>query len=147
MSITQIWKWKSLSRVQLFATPRTVAHHVPLSFWFFRQEYWSGLPCPPPEDLPNQGWNLFLLCCLHCWKILYHLSHQGRSSPNGSAGKGSTYNAQDTRDMGSIPGWKDPLEEEMAIHSSILAWKYPMNRGAWWATVQWIAKSQTWPSN
>ena len=32
-------------------------------------------------------------------------------------------------------GWKDPLEKEMATHSSILAWEIPMARGAWWATV------------
>ena len=37
----------------LFATPRTVAHHAPLSMGFSRQENWSGLPCPPPRDLPN----------------------------------------------------------------------------------------------
>ena len=40
-------------------------------------------------------------------------------------------------------GWEDPLEEEMATHSSILAWKNPMDRGAWWATVYGVAKSQT----
>ena len=39
----------------LFATPWTVAHHTPLSMEFFRPEYWSGLPCPPPGDLPNPG--------------------------------------------------------------------------------------------
>ena len=43
------------SRVQLFATLWTVAHQDPLSMGFSRQEYWSGLPCPPPGDLPNQG--------------------------------------------------------------------------------------------
>ena len=32
-----------------------VAHHAPLSLGFSRQEYWSGLPCRPPEDLPNRG--------------------------------------------------------------------------------------------
>ena len=32
-------------------------------------------------------------------------------------------------------GWEDPLEKGMATHSSILAWRIPMNRGAWWATV------------
>ena len=37
------------------ATPWTVAHQAPLSMGFFRQEYWSGLPCPPPGDLPNPG--------------------------------------------------------------------------------------------
>jgi len=34
-------------------TPWTVAHHVPLSMEFSGQEYWSGLPCPSPGDLPN----------------------------------------------------------------------------------------------
>ena len=48
-------KVKLLSRVQLFATPWTVAHQAPQSMEFFRQEYWSGLPFPSPEDLPNPG--------------------------------------------------------------------------------------------
>ena len=39
--------------------------------------------------------------------------------------------------------WEDPLEEGMATHSSILAWRTPMDRGAWRATVRGIAKSQT----
>ena len=64
---------KSLSCVQLFATPWTGAHQVPLSMGFSRQEYWSGLPFPTPEDLPDQGSNLDLL---HCRQILYLLSHQ-----------------------------------------------------------------------
>ena len=46
-------KVKSLSRVRLFATPWTVARQAPLSMGFSRQEYWSGLPFPSPEDLPN----------------------------------------------------------------------------------------------
>ena len=33
----------------------TVAHQAPLSMGFSRQEYWSGLPCPPPGDLPDPG--------------------------------------------------------------------------------------------
>ena len=41
-------------------------------------------------------------------------------------------------------GWEDPLEEEMATHSSILSWRVPMNRGAWRAAVQGVAKSWTW---
>ena len=40
-------------------------------------------------------------------------------------------------------GWEDPLEEGMATHSSILACRIPMDRGAWRATVHGIAKSQT----
>ena len=38
-------------------------------------------------------------------------------------------------------GWEDPLEEGMVIHSSILAWRIPMDRGAWWATVHRVADS------
>ena len=44
-----------LIRVQLFVTPWTVAHQALLSVQFFRQEYWSQLPCPSPGDLPNPG--------------------------------------------------------------------------------------------
>ena len=39
--------------------------------------------------------------------------------------------------------WEEPLEEGMVTHSSILAWRIPMDRGAWWATVHGVAKSQT----
>ena len=44
-----------LSHVQLFATLWTVAHQVPLSMGFSRQEYWRRLPCPPSEGLSNPG--------------------------------------------------------------------------------------------
>ena len=40
-------------------------------------------------------------------------------------------------------GWEDPLEEGMSIHSSILAWRIPMDRGAWRATVHGVVKSWT----
>ena len=40
-------------------------------------------------------------------------------------------------------GREDPLEEKMATHSSILAWKNPMDGGGWWATVHGVPKSQT----
>ena len=40
-------------------------------------------------------------------------------------------------------GWEDPLEEGMATHSSILAWRIPMDRGAWWATVHGVAELDT----
>ena len=43
------------SRVRLFATLWTVACGAPLSMRFSRQEYWSGLSCPSPGDLPNSG--------------------------------------------------------------------------------------------
>ena len=40
-------------------------------------------------------------------------------------------------------GWGDPLEEEMATHSSILAWRNPIYTGAWGATVRGVAENQT----
>ena len=39
----------------LLVTPWAIAHQAPLSMAFSRQEYWSGLPCPPPGDLPDPG--------------------------------------------------------------------------------------------
>ena len=46
---------KLLGRVQLFATPGTIAYQAPLSMKFSRQEYWNGLPFPSPGDLPYPG--------------------------------------------------------------------------------------------
>ena len=43
------------SGIQLFATLWTVAYQAPLSMGFSRQEYWSGLPCPPPGHLFDLG--------------------------------------------------------------------------------------------
>ena len=61
----------------LFVTPWTLAHQAPLSVGFLRQEYWSGLPCPPPGDLPYPGTELTSSACVSCIgrQILYHLSH------------------------------------------------------------------------
>ena len=63
-----------VSSVRLFTILQTVAHQAPLSMEFSRQEYWSGLPCPPSGDLPNPGIELSLP---RCRQILYCLSHQG----------------------------------------------------------------------
>ena len=41
------------------------------------------------------------------------------------------------------PGWEDPLKEGMATYSNILAWRIPMDRGAWRATAHGISKTQT----
>ena len=46
---------QSLSRVQLFASPWTIAYQVPLSTEFSQREYWSGLLFPPAGDLPDPG--------------------------------------------------------------------------------------------
>ena len=47
---------------------------------------------------------------------------------------------------GQSLGWKDPLEKGMATHSSICAWRIPMDRGAWRAQVHVVTKSWTWLS-
>ena len=43
--------------------------------------------------------------------------------------------------------WEDPLEGSMATHTTILSWRIPMDRGAWWATVHGVIKSWTWLSD
>ena len=65
--------------------------------------------------------------CLSCKKCVIaseseDLVFRGQGFPGSSDGKVSAYNAGD---LGSIPGREDPLEKEMAIHSSIHAWKIP----------------------
>ena len=63
-----------LSHVQLFVTPWTVPCQAPLFMRFPMQEYWSGLPFPPPGDLPNPRTELHLLP----WQEdSLPLSHQG----------------------------------------------------------------------
>ena len=59
-----------LSRVQLFATPWTVALQVPLSLEFSRQEYWSGLPFPTPGDFVGLFCFLFLFCFNFYWSVV-----------------------------------------------------------------------------
>ena len=65
-------KW--LSRVQLFATPWTVAYQAPPSMGFSRQECWNGFPFPSPGDLPDPG---IKPRSPALQQTLYSLSHQG----------------------------------------------------------------------
>ena len=57
ISFSNAWKWKvkvkSLSRVQLLATPWTATYQAPPSMGFSRQEYWSGVPLPSPINMIN----------------------------------------------------------------------------------------------
>ena len=68
--VTKLWP-------TLFATPWTVACQAPLSMGFSRQEYWSGLPFPPPGDLPDPGIEPCLLHFLHWQAEFSPLSQQG----------------------------------------------------------------------
>ena len=64
--------------------------------------------------------------------------------PGGSDGK--EFSAMQETWVASL-GWEDPLEKGMATHSSILAWRISMDRGAQWGTVHGITNSWTWLSN
>ena len=56
IAVGRVWFWYvRRTHVRLFATLQTVARQAPLSMGFSRQEYWSGLPCPPSGDLPHTG--------------------------------------------------------------------------------------------
>ena len=63
--------------------------------------------------------------------------------PGSSAGKESTCNSAVQETRLRFLNQEDSLEEGMATHSSILAWRIPMDRGAWQTTVQGVAKNQT----
>ena len=107
--------------------PWTVAHQTSLSVEFPRQEYWSGLPFPSPGDLPDPGIQpgplalqadslpseppgkpIYLLYLL----IFSYLSYQ-------TVKRLPTMQETWVRSLGR----EDPLEKEMATHSSILAWR------------------------
>ena len=75
---TETWLYavcvfKLLSCVWLFATPWTLACKAPLPMGFSRQEYWHGLPCSPPGDLPNPGIKptFHYVSCIGRW-VIYH---------------------------------------------------------------------------
>ena len=73
---------------------------------------------------------------MYIYVHIYTHIHMG--FPGGSDCKEFNYSVED---LGSVPGWEDPLEEGMATHSSILAWRIPMDRGAWQAAVHGVAES------
>ena len=72
ISFSNAWKWKvkvkSLSRVRLLVTPWTAAHQAPQSMGFSRQEYWNGVPLPPPWALLGGKIYLTSEVCIN----LYH---------------------------------------------------------------------------
>ena len=142
-------KVKSLSRVQLFEIPQTTAYQASLSMGFSRQEYRSGLPFPSPGDLLNPEiehrspalqadsspaelpgkpicrargilnhwatWKVPRDSVLH-QNLFYHKFLVAQTVKNLPAVR---------KTWVLFLGWEDPLEEGMATHSSILAWKTP----------------------
>ena len=116
---------------QVCVTSSTVARQPSQSMGFSRQEYRSGLPCPPPGSLPHPGIKPTSLSPLKV-DSLPLVPPGGMAKvgfPGGSVVKNTPANAGHTRDIGLIPGLEDSLEEEMATHSSILAWKNSIDRG------------------
>ena len=143
------------SHVQLFATTWTVALQAPQPMGLSRQEYWSGLPYPPPGNLPNAGINLISPTLqadslpLSHWgnpmtnldSILEGLQSKGISRVFSSATiqKHQFFSTQPSflvaQMVKSPPAmqetcvwsldWEDPQEKGTATHSSILAWRIP----------------------
>ena len=146
ISITPRHAARCLSHVQLFATPWTVAHQAPLFMGFSRQEHWSGLPCPPPGDLPHprikprssslQAASLPLAPPPGLHAPFTPDLHIQLSTVIGLAIWVSPI-AQSVKNLPAMQetwvrslGREDPLEKEMATYSSILAWKIPWT-GSW----------------
>ena len=69
----------SLQSCPTLCNPMDCNLQAPLSMGFSRQEYWCGLSCPPPEDLPDSGSNSHLSCLLHLQAGSLPLEPPGKS--------------------------------------------------------------------
>ena len=103
---------------------------------FFQQEYCSELPFPPPGDLPNPG--------IEPASLMFPALAGGFFTTRASlvAQRLKRLPAMQETQVQSL-GREDPLEKEMATHSSILAWRIPWTEEPGWATVHRVTKSQT----
>ena len=99
----------------------TVACQAPLSLGFSRQEYWSGLPFPPPGGLPNLGIEPTSPMSPVLAGRFFTTESPGTSLLAQTVKCLSTMQETWVRSL----GWEDPLEKEMAIHSRTIAWKIP----------------------
>ena len=105
------------------------------------EENGNPLQCSFLENPRDRGsWWAAIYGVAQSWTRLKRLS----SSSPWLSGKESACNAGAKIDEHSIAGSGRSSEEGMSIHSSILAWRIPMDRGVWWATDQRVAKNQTW---
>ena len=110
ISFSNAWKWKvkvkSLSRVWLLATSWTAAYQAPPSMGFSRQEYWSGVPLPSPTTCIQRGASQVALVV-----------------KNLPANDGDKRDAETKGMQVWSLGGEDPLQQGMATHASILAWR------------------------
>ena len=132
---------KPLSRVRLLTTPWTAAHQAPPSMGFSRQEYWSGLPCPPQGDLPNPGIKLAFLVSPDLAGGFFTTSATWRrrhwhftpvllpgNPMDGEAWWAAVHGVAKSRarlNDSTFAFHFHALEKEMATHSSVLAWRIP----------------------
>jgi len=129
ISFSKAWKWKvkvkSLSHIRPSATPWTAAFQAPPSMEFSRQEYWSGVPLPSPKALLKMP--LFKSPSLLGTSLVDQLL---KNLP-----------AMQETWVQSL-GHEDPLEKEMATHSSILDWETPWTEElvgySPWSCKSWI---------
>ena len=105
------WTWQPQSFIWGWLRPWKRLHHSPILLSSFPFHRWQSERGPPTPI------NLLANLCLRL--------------PRWLISKESTCDAEDAGDPGSIPGGEDPLEEGLATHSSILAWRVPKDREAW----------------
>ena len=158
ISFSNAWKWKvkvKLLRVWLLATPWTAAYQAPPSMGFSRQEYWSGVPSPSPihhvrpasilhhADLwshadhevagflpPDQH-------CLHTPLDGAHLHLEEEVLPTPAQ---QDTNWSHEQGLGLVCVSAGEGNRNLLQYSCL---ENPMDRGAWWAVVHWVAQSQT----
>ena len=130
-----------VTRVRLFAPLWTVVQQTPLSVGFSRQEYWHGLPCSPPGDLPNPRLNPGLL---HCRWFLCLLIPVFYWSPQVVlVEKNQPANAGDIGHMVSKPGSGRSPGEGNGNPLQYSCLENSMDRETSWATAYWVEKSWT----
>ena len=125
ISFSNAWKWKvkvkSLSHVWLFVTPWTVAYQAPLSMGFSRQEYWSGLPFPSPEQRkPKTKWKNILQTGKNYLQTMLPIRHPYPKYMN------SSYSLSKKQKTSAYTNWNSGC---VAPTDSCL--ENPMDGGAW----------------
>ena len=109
------------SRVRISVTLQTVVHQAPLSMGFSRWEYWSGLSCPSPGDLPwlRDGTSVSYLSCIGS-QILYLQCHLGSPS---SSGADSLKFTKENSSLQAVEGCCSPLCYMQSTSWETLGWK------------------------
>ena len=151
------WRWdiplhrvlmctQSQSHVQLLVAPWTIAHQAPLSMGFFRQEYWSGLPFPPPGDLPDPGIEPSSLMSTvlaggfftisTTWKALYIVTNNKRLLNEGQSSEGNWRNYfKGTKRYTDLWPWQPHNAIPWGLRMRVLPW-LPEQLGcsilSWW---------------